>query len=336
MKTLHVLVLAFALWLVVAPGNARAQQSEDLDTIVAQFYPDAIDQDLLALDVLDPDRDVLVHKQCFAVLQANSLGVAQTILAGYTNHSFGAVRVLTRLATGGFRVAAHSQEGFLTGTDCSVDAIDLDKDGQAEGHVAFASRENSSDWVYRWQNGVLSNITPVSGTTPGNEAMSAVINAEFFDVDGDGKLEIYSWARPPLNPEPGDPVPAPTVYKLSGGSYILDRRLVLVVEFVRSNGNPQTQTLSIVRPTEALGPFTLRVLNGTGAVGSGQRVENAVNSGRVWFDGQEIVRPSDFGNQVSTIVRTVTLQATSELSVRLAGAPGGRITIVIESGSWTP
>lgn len=48
------------------------------------------------------------------------------------------------------------------------------------------------------------------------------------------------------------------------------------------------------------------------------------------------MRPSDFGNQVAVIERTVSVLAENELQVRLAGAPGGRITIVIDAASWMP
>jgi hypothetical protein len=44
----------------------------------------------------------------------------------------------------------------------------------------------------------------------------------------------------------------------------------------------------------------------------------------------------NFGQRVALIEKTVTLQQENTIKVRLAGAPGGRITIVIDSANWTP
>ncbi len=95
--------------------------------------------------------------------------------------------------------------------------------------------------------------------------------------------------------------------------------------------------VSVTLPANAVGPFTLTVFNGAGGAEPGARVENAVDSGRLWLNGVELVSPNHFGNNVAVIQRTVTLpQAENELKVRLGGAPGGRIVVTIDPTSWTP
>ena len=105
--------------------------------------------------------------------------------------------------------------------------------------------------------------------------------------------------------------------------------------FERASAAPQKDIETILLPVGAVGPFTLRIVNGAGTTGSGQRVENAVEIGRVWWNGQEIVSPNHFGNQIAVIERTVTVQTENELKVRLAGSPGGRSVTLIDAASWT-
>jgi hypothetical protein len=305
-----------------------SQQGPDLPTVVAQFYPESLDADLALIGA-----DTTVRRQCYAVLESDAQGSPQTILAAYANIYSGAVRVLRRTA-GGFEVAADSAGELLMGAACEVKAIDIDGDGRLEAHVKFAIRRNTADWIYAWQNSVLSNLTPGSVVEQTGEVDTAIHNATLIDLNGDGVMELFSF-NPPSN-DSAEAVPASEVFRLSAGSYVLDRPVVTMWPLQRGDGTPTTETITVRRPTGAVGPFTLRVLNGAGGLATGQRVENAVESGRVWLNGQEIVRPNDFGNQVAVIERTVNLQADNELNVRLAGAPGGRVTIVIDPASWTP
>jgi hypothetical protein len=124
------------------------------------------------------------------------------------------------------------------------------------------------------------------------------------------------------------------VFSLSGGRYVFDKSVVEVRRFERSTQTPETESVSVPLPTGAQGPYTLRVFNGAGVVGN--RVENAVDSGRIWINGQEVVAPNDFGNQVAPIDRVVTLQSENTLKVRLGGNPGGKISVVIDATSWAP
>jgi hypothetical protein len=303
-------------------------QPQDLSAVVAQFYPSVL-TDLANAAKTGGGRD-----QCYAVLEADSNGQARTIVAAYTNLDVGAVRVLQANAAGYTIVAQPPADHELMGEHCEVLAQDLDGDARPEAIVSFSTRDNTSEWIYRWANGTLINLTPVTPVNGTTFVDSALENASFLDLDGDGILEAFSFAAPSL--DASIPTAPSVLYRLSAGGYVRDRRVVGLWPFERGSGSPTTDVFAVRVPAGAQPPFALRVINGAGTTGTGHRVENALDSGRVWLNGTEIVHPSDFGSTVATIDRPVTLAADNELKVRLAGAPGGRITIVIDAASWTP
>lgn len=69
--------------------------------------------------------------------------------------------------------------------------------------------------------------------------------------------------------------------------------------------------------------FTLTVQNGA-ANGNGR-----ISSGEIVLNDAEVVRESDFNQQVALIRRTVTLRASNTLRIRLRSAPGSFITVSI-------
>ena len=92
-------------------------------------------------------------------------------------------------------------------------------------------------------------------------------------------------------------------------------------DFVRATGAPVTltRTFSVLDPTTT---FTIVIQNG-GSNNKFGRVSSAV----VTLNGNEIVGPSEFNQQVATIQKPVTLQATNTFTVELRGAPGGGFTL---------
>jgi hypothetical protein len=295
----------------------------NVETIVSEFHPQA-------LDVLSVEsRGEIKREQCFAVIDQDSSGPL-TILAAYTNLTTARVRLLSRNGSS-FAVVAEPLEERFAGWTCEVHPVRLDSEVRKGAHVKLYGNRGSSDWVFAWDGSTLTNITPLA-TGPLGFIESQLLNAEVVDVNGDGVSEIYSFSQPP---DSGASEPA-YIYRIVDGNYALDRPVIGLYEFQRKSGNPNTDTIAVDLPTGAGGPFLLRVYNGAGGDQGGARVENAVESGRVWFNGQEIVSPQHFGNDVALIERNVTLQAENELKVRLGGAPGGRVVVVIDAASWTP
>ncbi len=315
-----------ALALDLASSSSGWAQVNDVAALVAQFYPQTL------VDLAKQEGSPLVRQQCFAVLEADSLG-PRTVIAGYTDTFDAEVRVLQRGASA-FQLAAESTGMFHFGQSCEVALVDVNGDGVNEAHVSFTSRRSNTDWIYGWDGQRLFNVTPVSSpNAPSGILETRLINASFVDLNGDGLLEAYSFSEPPVD---GSAPDTSEVSHLSSGRYVFDRAVVAVLEFARASGSPSTAEMTVLLPTGVQGPFTLKILNGgRGATGSG-RLENAVESGRVWLNGQQIAAPNDFGNHVAVSQRTVTLQAENELKVRLAGAPGGRITVVIDAANRVP
>lgn len=312
--------------LVCATGvpRLRARQAVDLEAVVAQHYPPLLVQRSLDIDGFNPPRN-----QCFAVLQSSPTGTPQVVLAAYTNMVRGAVRLLQNTATG-FEVMAEPA-GYFTGWECDVETLDLNNDGRKEGVVHFLTGNSSVDWLFDWDGQQLRNLSPTETDGLG-VVRTTLVNSSFVDIDGDRVMEAFTSSEPPQDgpPHPGE------LYRLSGSSFVLDRHIISMRTFERASGPPKTEKGTIILPAGAVGPYTLRIFNGGGTAVLGQRVENAVESGRIWWNGQQIVSPNNFGNQVRLIERTVTMQTENQLQVRLAGSPGGRIVIVVDASSWTP
>jgi ABC-type cobalt transport system substrate-binding protein len=94
--------------------------------------------------------------------------------------------------------------------------------------------------------------------------------------------------------------------------------------FTRDAGAPQELTESFELRGQA-SSFKLIVKNG---LPDGTR---RVSSAWVSLNGEQILVPSDFNQQVAELRRPVTLLPINELRVRLAGTPGGLLTISVSA-----
>ena len=319
MHTIHrrlIVPLAFLAFLYV-PGPAIGQTTSET---VAQYFP----QSLIDLNAsLDEPLD---RHQCFQVLATDPSGSAQTIVATYTNGYRAVVRVLQRSGDG-FQIAAEPSGLHLWGLDCSIELANLTAQ-QRIVHLTFHGAANTVDWVFVWTGQELSNLTPLVNTDFGNPD-SQFRNAELIDLDGDGALDVTSR----INASGDEPTSPTKVFRWTSGGFVPDLPILGPWTFVREDSSPTTDQILFELPSTAQGPFTLFVVNGTGTTGS--RVENAVESARVWLNGEEVLRPSDFGANIGTIERAITLQQTNQLDVRLGGTPGGIIVVKIKVSSWS-
>ena len=93
-------------------------------------------------------------------------------------------------------------------------------------------------------------------------------------------------------------------------------------QYTRMTGAPQTFTETFSR----CGSQTCQIV----VVNGGPDIPKRISSAAIFLNGQQIIGPNDFNQQVQTIVRPVTLTDQNELTVRLASAPGGSITVRIE------
>lgn len=91
--------------------------------------------------------------------------------------------------------------------------------------------------------------------------------------------------------------------------------------YERTSGPPDTYDDAFESP--AAGPLILWVQNGDD---DGGRIASA----SIRVNGQEVVRPSDFSNDVEQLVRPIAAVAgTNTLGVTIEGAPGSSLTVLV-------
>jgi hypothetical protein len=100
--------------------------------------------------------------------------------------------------------------------------------------------------------------------------------------------------------------------------------------FPRASTAPQTVTRSFDAPADGCAPFTLRLVNGDGLGGA------RVTSAKVWLNGTQVLKPTDFGSEVATLRRQVSLLAHNTLEVRVAGGPETHFDLSITATDCTP
>ena len=98
-------------------------------------------------------------------------------------------------------------------------------------------------------------------------------------------------------------------------------------KFTRSTGKPVvvTETFSVPSATT----YNLIVFNG-------EKGKNRVSSATVKINGMQILRESDFNQQVNRIERSVSLPPSNTISVELKSSPGSFITVSILSTNHPP
>ncbi|MGH7232925.1 MAG: Ig-like domain-containing protein, partial [Nitrospiraceae bacterium] len=94
-------------------------------------------------------------------------------------------------------------------------------------------------------------------------------------------------------------------------------------QYLRTAGPPNQYIDTFALPSGATAPFVLHMVNGN------PDGTKRISSATITLNGVQIAGPSDFGQNVAVIDRTVTLQATNTLEVRLTSAPGSVLTISV-------
>ncbi len=94
--------------------------------------------------------------------------------------------------------------------------------------------------------------------------------------------------------------------------------------YVRDNNSPDlvTTPFTVANPGSF---YFIRVTNG----GLTDTPYELVSSSTFRLNGQQIVGPSDFSQQVQVVERPVSLITSNSLSVELRGQPGGGVTVQI-------
>src|SRR5882724_11588047 len=102
--------------------------------------------------------------------------------------------------------------------------------------------------------------------------------------------------------------------------------------YTRTTGAPNQYTTTFTLPAWIANPYDLHIVNGS-PTGS-----DRISSATITLNGVQVAGPSDFNQNVATIDRSVTLQATNTLQVTLASKPGSYLTINVfgTSADHTP
>lgn len=95
-------------------------------------------------------------------------------------------------------------------------------------------------------------------------------------------------------------------------------------QYLRTTGPPNEYTNTVTVPASVGAPFQLHIVNGQA---NGQ---NRISSAWVKINGVQVAGPSDFGQNVAVVDKTITLNAGSNTPyVKVASAPGSYLTISV-------
>jgi len=92
-------------------------------------------------------------------------------------------------------------------------------------------------------------------------------------------------------------------------------------QYTRTAGPPNQFTATFALSAGTTAPYTIHIVNGN-ADGT-----KRISSATIKVNGLQVAGPGDFGQNVAVIDRTVSLQPTNTLEIRLTSAPGSLLTI---------
>jgi hypothetical protein len=302
-----------ALWMLAIPHDAVALTTQEAEQVVEEFFPqELIDESQADFQQGGPAP---FRARAFALADLDGTGMANYILAAYTNGVSAAIRVL-RLQGSTATLAFEPNRLLLIGIYPAVELVDVENDGRPEVAVHFSGgRGTLTDWVFKWTGTELRLIGPSTVDERGN-VFTRLFESSFFDVDGDGILEI-------VQSPPGSPTEITEVYKFDGQKFNLITSQVYFETFYRQTATPVTETRTFQVQNPGSG-FVLTIINGN------REGDNRVSSGTIKLNGVVVMTPNDLNQQVRTVVRQVTVLANNVLEVELAGKPTGQVLVTVE------
>ena len=304
-------VFLFLLCLLAVVPAAH-DQGLDLQALVDPFYP---------IDRLKPTTPT-ERQSCAAVLSGPA-GSPTAVVAGFTNRSSGAIRVLQRTAQGALEVAFDNPEPWvLPGTRCTIRLRDVDFDDRPEVFVSFHAVRATAGWIFKWDGTTLSNLTPTRMAD--GRIASLLLDPATYDLDHRGPLEIIA-AREVERPGPGARSRAPAfVYRLGSAGFEVDGSLLVVAAY-RADVDPRSNSRSFRLLQDSQGPFRLRIVNGDRA--GNHRVTGAsvtVNELTVVESG-DVTGSTEFA---SAIVPSLGVQ--NHVTATLIGPPDATLLVLVE------
>ena len=292
MNTMHRSFFSLAISFVACNGVSAQQSDAD---IARAFYPDE-----LVRKAERPNGD-FPHEYKFARFNSGLL------VAAYSNGQNGAVRLLERTPDG-VSVADDLEWPFMDGHVSSVTLRDLDGDQAPEVVVSFGNTQAmvDVDWPFKLSGKKLVFLGPSKKSHGGKVE---IIDQKIANIhqNEDGSRTEDEVLR---------------IYALRNGMYELSGPATYVAGFERGKGEPRNIHHEVTVKQSAA--QTLRVVNGDSSK------QHLVSSAEIRWNGALVVGPNAF-NQNSRVI-SVPISAVAgvnQLDVKLFGAPGGELTVVI-------
>jgi hypothetical protein len=307
-------LLCLVVAVLVSPFPGRAQ-GPDLQPVLDQFYP---------ADRLKP-LNAAERQSCSAPLDAPG-GGSSVLLAGYTNRSAGALRLLRRAADGPYRVTFDNPDSWLLpGSRCAIRLRDVDFDGQPEVFVYFQGVRASSGWIFKWDGTTLRNLTPTE--TVEGRASSLLLDPQLYDLDHQGALEVIA-ARIVERPAAGVRSRNPAfVYGLTESGYAAQGSLLAVAAY-RADVDPRSNLRAFRLLEDSTGPYRLRVVNGD------RLGKHRVTGATIQVNEVAVLEPRDLTEAMAFASVTIPpLAIQNHLTATLAGPPDGTLLVLIEDST---
>lgn len=219
------------------------------------------------------------------------------LVAVYANSLDGCVRILVPRSHGAYRLAGEASGGGMAGDFAQVELKDVDGDGFKEIVASFDGlRGPYSVWILKWNGRRLIDLTPKAEED--GATTSALQDAVFEDLDGDGKLDLIA-------SNPYDPTEPSDVYRFRKGTFQKTGELVFWRRYIGGIGG-SAETFDVNNSDV---PYAVTVVNGD------DHGAHRVTDGGVLLNGELIAVASDIA--VRPITTTVHLRKSNEIEVTI-------------------
>jgi hypothetical protein len=281
----HLFVL---LACALAVSGEQSRDERRMYAIASRFVP----RSMARASAASPNERSMRIAAAEGVLDASG---RKDLVAVYANSLDGAVRVLAPRANGSYRLAGEASGIGMAGDIAHVELKDVDGDGFKEILASFDGlRGPYSEWILKWNGKRFIDLTPT--VVEDGVRTSALCDAVFDDLDGDGKLELVG-SNPYNSTDPSD------VYSFRKGSFQKTGTLVFWKRYVGAF-RAGAETFD-VRNFE--GCFTVTVVNGD------DRGAHRVTDASVLLNGEVIAVADDIA--MRPITKMVHLRESNEIDV---------------------
>ncbi len=308
-------VLGILVALLVTNG-AFAGSVSSVDSIVASLYPKRLSDGIArtkAAGYSDP------RTQAWAALTQSG----DVVAAAYASHGDGEVELIRISGNSGTVISDFYTVGMGEDTP-SIQTVDLNGDGKLDFIVTFVDnqgRDNQS-WVFLFDGSTMKSVTP----TFGDGGFSILTSPWFFDVDGDGVVELMDQCDPDWVASRhlvDDEDVWGCLYRLAGGVYN-PTNLILWMNY----GNRG----AAAKPPSDASTFYAQVPSATLLLVNGPKGAPRASAADVMLNGEQVIAPNDLNQNVQHVSVPVTLLTNGQpntITRTVYGKPNAGIGLII-------